>query len=100
MAVLGVLLKVGDENPTLETIFANELSAGVHNPSTGIQINPMSLLPRDMTNFYTYAGSLTTPPCSEGINWYVLSNPVEISSSQLNELQAINNANEGCSLQQ
>jgi carbonic anhydrase len=95
MAVLGVLLKLGQKNYTIDTILANELGAGQHNPSTGIRIDPMSLLPHNTSDFYTYAGSLTTPPCSEGINWYVLAKPVEISQSQLSELIVLNNTNEG-----
>ena len=95
IAVLGVLLKVGHNNATLATILAKQRSAGTHNPSTGLQIDPMKLLPQDKTHFYSYAGSLTTPPCSEGVSWYVLSTPVEISSGQLASLQSLNIANEG-----
>ena len=95
MAVLGVLLKVGNTNTTLNTILNNQLIAGTHNAATGITIYPKSLLPSDINHYYTYAGSLTTPPCSEGVNWYVLSTPVEISSDQLTALKDINMANEG-----
>ena len=40
------------------------------------------LLPSDLS-YYNYSGSLTTPPCSEGVNWMVLKNPVEVSAKQV-----------------
>ena len=43
---------------------------------------PRALLPADKT-FFTYAGSLTTPPCTEGITWYVLKAPIEMSAAQI-----------------
>jgi carbonic anhydrase len=40
------------------------------------------LLPTDR-NYYTFDGSLTTPPCSEGVEWFVLKTPIEISIGQI-----------------
>ena len=40
------------------------------------------LLPRDRA-YYTFPGSLTTPPCSEGVTWYVLRNPSTLSSGEI-----------------
>jgi carbonic anhydrase len=40
------------------------------------------LLPADRT-FFTYAGSLTTPPCTEGITWFVMKTPIEMSPAQI-----------------
>ena len=48
----------------------------------GETIDAAALLPADRT-FFTYAGSLTTPPCTEGITWYVLKTPVEMSETQI-----------------
>jgi len=45
-------------------------------------------LPRHRKHFYTYAGSLTTPPCREGINWYVLTEPITMSEAQLLQLKS------------
>ena len=98
IAVLGVLLKVGRSNSTLGTILAYQLpldNLGEAQHNSGPEIDPMKLLPEDKTHFYSYAGSLTTPPCSEGVSWYVLSHPVEISQAQLDTLKSINLANEG-----
>ena len=48
----------------------------------GNVIDAGALLPADKT-FFTYAGSLTTPPCTEGITWYVLKAPIEMSQAQI-----------------
>lgn len=88
IAVLGVLLEEGEANPAFQTIL-DKVShhSGVLNSDTGIVINPKSLLPDDLSHFDTYAGSLTTPPCSEGVNWFVFAEPVTISSDQLEQLK-------------
>ena len=39
-------------------------------------------MPRNKA-YYNYPGSLTTPPCSEGVNWIVLKNPIEVSAEQV-----------------
>jgi carbonic anhydrase len=36
---------------------------------------------------YLYAGSLTTPPCTEGVNWYVLKNTIELSKTQIEDFE-------------
>jgi len=47
-----------------------------------VRINPSKLLPRDRA-YYAYMGSVTAPPCTEGVTWYVLKTPVEISAKQI-----------------
>jgi carbonic anhydrase len=96
MAVLGVFLEGGHAaNKTLQTILDNTPSSGAHYENPDISINPKLLLPKNLRNFYTYGGSLTTPPCSEGILWYVASKPLEISDDQINQIKSINTDNEG-----
>ena len=96
MAVLGVFLEGGHtENTTLQTILDNTPSSGVYNENTGVPIDPKLLLPKNLRNFYTYGGSLTTPPCSEGILWYVASRPLEVSDDQITQIKNINTDNEG-----
>ena len=48
----------------------------------GVQIDPADLLPKDR-GYFTFDGSLTTPPCSEGVTWYVLKNPSQVSSGEI-----------------
>ncbi|MDD5412260.1 MAG: carbonic anhydrase family protein [Methylobacter sp.] len=96
MAVLGVLLDDQDdiENPDFQKILDNMPTApATHNINSGVRLNPMSLLPEHKKHVFNYAGSLTTPPCSEGVNWYVLSEPVNVSKSQITQLESIYNEN-------
>ena len=55
-------------------------------------IKLIKLLPSDLS-YYHYKGSLTTPPCSEIVNWYVLRSAVKASKSQIEELSNILNCN-------
>jgi carbonic anhydrase len=54
----------------------------------GVEVNPTGLLPRD-TSYYTYMGSLTAPPCTEGVTWFVLRTPMDISAGQVSEFAAL-----------
>ena len=56
--------------------------SGDKSAPAGATIDAHALLPADKT-FFTYPGSLTTPPCTEGITWYVLKTPVEMSPAQI-----------------
>jgi carbonic anhydrase len=49
----------------------------------GVEVNPGGLLPPD-TGYYMYQGSQTAPPCTEGVTWFVLKTPMEISMEQIN----------------
>ena len=51
-------------------------------------INPHDLLPANQS-FYHFKGSLTTPPCSEGVNWFVMKDPVAVSKSQVKQFLSI-----------
>ena len=54
----------------------------------GIEVNPTGLLPRD-TSYYTYSGSLTAPPCTEGVTWFVLKSSMEISAKAISAFAAL-----------
>jgi carbonic anhydrase len=47
-----------------------------------VKINAIELLPRDK-GYYAFAGSLTTPPCSEDVKWFVLKTPIQISADEV-----------------
>lgn len=49
-------------------------------------INPNRLIPKDKA-FYTYSGSLTTPPCTEGVTWIVMKEPVDVTPAQVKAFQ-------------
>jgi carbonic anhydrase len=84
LAVVAVLLERGTENPFIQTIWNNlplEKNSEVSPPA--LSIDPMTLLPT-ARSYYTYMGSLTTPPCSEGVLWLVMKQPMQVSGEQIN----------------
>jgi carbonic anhydrase len=82
LAVVAVLLDAGRESAAWTPIFDN-LPGEVDEtrPLPG-GVDPGKLLP-EARGYYTFAGSLTTPPCSEGVRWLVLKHRVSISGAQL-----------------
>lgn len=88
LAVVGILLEEGTDNSAFES-FINNLPAEKSDvKDAGVTINANELLPTVQTTF-RYSGSLTTPPCTEGVSWLVMTNPVEVSSKQLSKLEAL-----------
>lgn len=81
LAVVAVLFKLGKENPTLKPVFDN-LPAKKGQTFALKELNPADLIPADPT-YFAYAGSLTTPPCTEDVKWHVMRTPIEISYAQL-----------------
>ena len=84
LAVVAILLKTGHPNKLVETLWKNipaekEKEADVE----GVQINASDLLPATKAAYYTFTGSLTTPPCSEGVTWFVLKSPASISNGEV-----------------
>jgi carbonic anhydrase len=83
LAVLGVLLKEGNENPGIKTLWANmPLEEGPEVAPDGVNFNPGNLLPREF-DFYSYEGSLTTPPCTEGVRFFILKSTVNVAKEQV-----------------
>lgn len=94
IAVLGVLIGLGKENSTLQSILDNIPSeAGESRNDESINIHPEKLLPRNKRRVFSLAGSLTTPPCSEGVDWYILMESITISEAQLLQLKALYSEN-------
>ena len=52
------------------------------------KLDPVSMLPNSLA-YYSYAGSLTTPPCSEGVTFYILKTPMEMSKAQLDQFKKL-----------
>lgn len=88
LAVVAVLFEVGAENPAIKAMF-DALPKEEGKTLEGINgFDPASLLPANK-DFYSFMGSLTTPPCSEGVHWQVMKTPVTLSQAQLDEFKAI-----------
>ncbi|MBO9716282.1 MAG: carbonic anhydrase [Pseudoxanthomonas sp.] len=89
LAVVAVPLAPGAANPMVATLWKNlpaRKEAEVE--PKGVQIDASDLLPADH-DYYTYMGSLTTPPCSEGVTWFVLKNPSTLSASEIGRFAAV-----------
>ncbi|QBE62057.1 carbonic anhydrase [Pseudoduganella lutea] len=88
LAVVAVLFRQGKENAALKPVFAGlPAHAGDHHAVAG-ELDLGALLPRQHA-YYAYMGSLTTPPCSEGVHWQVLKQPVELSKGQLSAFRKL-----------
>jgi len=75
LAVVAVFFKEGAEDPFLNNV--------INNVGGEIKVNPQDLLPEDTSHYFHYVGSLTTPPCSENVQWYLLKEPVEAFKKQI-----------------
>jgi len=83
LAVLGVLLNDGKDNAAIQTLWNNAPKAeGPEVVVDKMKFDPSSLVPTALTH-YSYEGSLTTPPCTEGVNFYILKTPVDIGKKQV-----------------
>jgi carbonic anhydrase len=88
IVVIGVLLAEGAENAGLKAVFeAMPVMAGPEQEVTG-SVDPNALLPAVRTT-YRYMGSLTTPPCTEGVHWVLMTQPAEVSSAQVAAFRTI-----------
>lgn len=83
LAVIGLLLNEGSDNAVLKPIWAKaprQEAPEVEIPES--TINPSAFFPKKLS-FYSYSGSLTTPPCTEGVTFYILRTPGQMSKEQL-----------------
>lgn len=88
LAVLGVFIQQGAENAALQPIWAGMPAAAGPVQDVGTQITPASLLPTER-GFFRYQGSLTTPPCTEGVLWTMFKQPIEASEDQIRKFAAL-----------
>ena len=83
LAVLAVMLREGNENPGIKTLWTHATkAAGPEVIPDGVMFNPANLLPKEM-DFFHYDGSLTTPPCTEKVKFYILKTQVIIAKEQV-----------------
>lgn len=93
LAVLGVLVTKGAANPVLqEFLDAAPADKGATKAPGGETIDAAALLPTGHDS-YRYSGSLTTPPCSEGVSWVMFSTPITASAEQLATFAGLSGAN-------
>ena len=84
LAVVGVMMEDGANHPALQEILHIAPKHEGEVTVAGATIDGNTFLPRNR-NYYNYAGSLTTPPCSEGVRWHVLQGSITASHEQVTE---------------
>src|SRR5687768_1964556 len=91
LAVLGVWVNEGAENPALARFWSQipEKEAIV---KTKIELNAQELLPRDQ-RYYFYDGSLTTPPCTQGVKWVIFREAITASRAQIDRIKNLLHGN-------
>ena len=82
LAVVGVMLNQGQPNPLIAEIWKQIPKVGETNTFSDRLINASNLLP-SKKSYFSYAGSLTTPPCSEGVSWNLFVDPITVSEEQI-----------------
>ena len=93
LAIVTVLLEQGTENPLVQMVLNNlplETGGEVSPPGQSLDVN--DLLPVNR-RYFTFMGSLTTPPCTENVLWLVLRQPQQISPEQLSIFQRLYKSN-------
>ncbi|MDR7271411.1 carbonic anhydrase [Pelomonas saccharophila] len=91
LGVVGLLLKPGKPNAAFKAVFDNlptQPNADAPATPAGLSLDLAALLPAKLS-YYSFDGSLTTPPCSEGVSWMVLREPVELSPAQIKQFRRI-----------
>ncbi len=89
LAVVGVFIEEGKHNSAFDPVWSNlPSSKSVQHHLEHVTVDVNQLLPTSKTS-YRYDGSLTTPPCSEGVKWIVMTDPVQISAQQINAFRNV-----------
>ena len=85
LAVVAILFESGKDNPLIQELW-NDVPKEKEKEKRldTVTINAADLLPTE-TGYYTFSGSLTTPPCSENVTWFVLKRPVTVTKKEIEQ---------------
>ena len=88
LSVIGVMFKEGKANPGLEKLWAQmPKEAGAPIPLKA-KVSASEMIPENR-DYYRFSGSLTTPPCSEGVRWLLLKTPMTASKEQIEAFEEV-----------
>lgn len=85
--MIAVLFEEGSANPVMEKLLGSLPKEGESSKAIAMRITPADLMPVKQA-YYRYSGSLTTPPCSEGVQWIIMKEPLKLSKAQIEALQS------------
>ena len=85
LAVIAVMYSLGKENAELKKIWRQMPDEAGKGAGMSSQVRADDLMPENK-EYYRFNGSLTTPPCTEGVLWLVMKNPVPVSEAQVKQL--------------
>ena len=88
LAVLGVLMVAGAANPAFKAVMATA-PAKKGEVKLASPLDPAAMLPADRRGAWRYEGSLTTPPCSEVVNWYVLEQTIAVDQADIDAFRKL-----------
>ncbi|NVJ98717.1 MAG: carbonic anhydrase family protein [Alphaproteobacteria bacterium] len=93
LAVVSVLVREGKANVAAAELLPNlPVEPGQTMNLPNVLINARDFMPADHS-YYRYMGSLSHPPCTEGVNWYVMKTPIEFSAEQIAAIKGITGEN-------
>ncbi len=92
LLVIGVMMREGKEHKMISDIWKVMPEKAGESAEVDIKIHAKYLLPENRS-YYTYPGSLTTPPCTEGVTWIVMKNSIEVSKEQINKFKSLYDMN-------
>ncbi len=90
--VIAILMQPGKTNAAFAPVFAHLPRKAESINVEGLKLNLAAMLPIDRT-YYAFEGSLTTPPCSEGVHWMVMKQPIALGAEQIKAFRRLFNAN-------
>ena len=89
LIVVAILLQAGEDNPLIHELWKNlPKEQEKEEVLDSIQIDISQLLPQDRS-YYTFEGSLTTPPCSENVTWIVLTHATSVSAAEIDQFSQL-----------
>lgn len=97
LAVLGIMIQPGEDHRCFKMLTDSMDLVKCNNShcSLSTTFDPSCLFPDDTSSYWTYHGSLTTPPCCESVQWIVFEQPIQFSHRQLERLRGLQHHGEG-----